>query len=748
MRDAQKPDHRSLGTLVSHLKEGRFVIPDFQREFEWTPQDIRDLMRSLFLDYYIGSLLLWKGKQENFEALACESIYGYTGGSSHREHIVLDGQQRLTAMYYAFVAPDVSAPNRSNRFVFFIQVERLAEENHDEAFRYEWSKRGVALLDDEKAQWALHMFPLAVIGKGGWELGNWIQGYSSYWEDRAGDAGTEEQQAIARRHVEYASEFGELLKGITEQYQVSYIELDRDLAIDKICDIFTQVNSKGIRLDVFDLINALVKPKDVQLKRLWREARPRLEFVDTNRMNVYILQVMSILKQAYCSPKYLYYLLPEQVKTVRELDGSFRKEMLISDPAEFEDLWHTAVDALEGAIAALRHPQEFGAIASRYLPYAAMIPVFAALQEKARMLPPDRKLEANRKLGLWYWASVFTARYSGSVESTAARDFLDVSQWFNDSSAEPALLTEFKVRFRELDLHREVKRGTSVYNGIFNLLVLNGARDWLTGGVSTGEDVGDRNIVPKEWGTQQELESPIDSILNRTPLTAEADEQIIGNRLPNAYLPELIQKNGEQAVRAILESHFISNVAFDILLEVPFTPKHYEQFLQERQRTILAAIESLLIKQRIGLEPQLRELDEALEDIELRLRKLLEDELQGDVAQLPAAVISKADRRISAATRQNPALDGEHLESLAVRLEFCDLRELQDAIVSKPLWPLFESRFSTKEMLSVRFDQIAQLRNAIRHSRSAGNVVRKDGEAALSWFEGVLDAAANPVPAT
>src|SRR3954451_11990092 len=278
MRDAQKPDHRSLGTLLGHLKEGRFVIPDFQREFEWTPQDILDLMGSLFLDYYIGSMLLWKGKQENFEALACEPIYGYAGGDSQREHIVLDGQQRLTAMYYAFVAPDVPAPNRSNRFVFFIQVERLAEEVHDEAFRYEWSKRGMALLDDEEAQWAQHMFPLAVIGRGGWELGNWVQGYSNYWAERAENEASEEA-VVARRHAQYAAEFGELLKGITEQYQISYIELDRDLAIDKICDIFTQVNSKGVRLDVFDLMNALVKPKDVQLKRLWREAAPRLDFV-------------------------------------------------------------------------------------------------------------------------------------------------------------------------------------------------------------------------------------------------------------------------------------------------------------------------------------------------------------------------------------------------------------------------------------------------------------------------------------
>jgi uncharacterized protein with ParB-like and HNH nuclease domain len=51
MKNAQKPDHMSLNTLIAQLREGRFVIPDFQREFEWRPWDIRDLMRSIFLDY-------------------------------------------------------------------------------------------------------------------------------------------------------------------------------------------------------------------------------------------------------------------------------------------------------------------------------------------------------------------------------------------------------------------------------------------------------------------------------------------------------------------------------------------------------------------------------------------------------------------------------------------------------------------------------------------------------------------------
>jgi uncharacterized protein with ParB-like and HNH nuclease domain len=134
MKNAQKPDHMSLNTLIAQLREGRFVIPDFQREFEWRPWDIRDLMRSIFLDYYIGSLLLWKGKKENFEALSCEPAYGYNGkGNPH--YIVLDGQQRLTALYYACLAPDVPLPNRSKRAAYFIYVDKFMAEEYDKAIK-------------------------------------------------------------------------------------------------------------------------------------------------------------------------------------------------------------------------------------------------------------------------------------------------------------------------------------------------------------------------------------------------------------------------------------------------------------------------------------------------------------------------------------------------------------------------------------------------------------------------------------
>ena len=66
------------------------------------------------------------------------------------------------------------------------------------------------------------------------------------------------------------------------------------------------------------------------------------------------------------------------------------------------------------------------------------------------------------------------------------------------------------------------------------------------------------------------------------------------------------------------------------------------------------------------------------------------------------------------------------------------LRELQDAITSKALWSLFEPRFANKEALATKFDQLAELRNGIRHSRAVSEIVRKEGEAAILWFKQVL----------
>jgi hypothetical protein len=285
-------------------------------------------MRSLFLDYYIGSLLLWRSKRENFETLSCEALFG-SEDTGRAHYIVLNGQQRLTAIHYAFFQPDEPLPGRVNPFFYWVDVRRFLDEEHDEAFGYDRrTRRWRELLQDRERQFAEHVFPLSVLGAGGWEVPNWVQDYGRYWRSRAqvlsadGQASEAEQ---AQRFAEGADAFGNHLRELVDQYQISYIELDRDIEVEKVCDIFTQINSRGVRLDTFDLINALLKPKGLQLKLMWRQAAPRLEFVETDKMNVYVLQVMRCACRTNCSPKYLYFLLPRQEKPVRRDDGGLEK---------------------------------------------------------------------------------------------------------------------------------------------------------------------------------------------------------------------------------------------------------------------------------------------------------------------------------------------------------------------------------------------------------------------------------------
>ena len=59
---------------------------------------------------------------------------------------------------------------------------------YDAAFRYDWTRGGFNLLGNTTQQYEDHMFPLSVIGRGGWELPNWVQGYEAYWRNKAAAA--------------------------------------------------------------------------------------------------------------------------------------------------------------------------------------------------------------------------------------------------------------------------------------------------------------------------------------------------------------------------------------------------------------------------------------------------------------------------------------------------------------------------------------------------------------------------------
>ena len=597
----QKPDQMSLGELIADLKKGTYVIPGFQREFKWRPTDINDLMHSIFRDYYIGNLLLWKEKERNFIALNCEPIYG-APEPRRPALIVLDGQQRLSAMYYSFFAPEVPPPKLKKRTFFFIRVNNFMKKKkgYEEEFHHGSNGRTLELFKNRKKQFEEHMFPLALIGQGELKRTSWVRDYEKYWEKKEEEIEDVEASRKAGKNAQNGHKFGERLLKIIDEYQIAYIQLDPDMELEKVCETFTKINTKGVKLDIFDLMNAYLRPKGLELKKMWSEAKDKddLKFMKTDKTKIFVLQAMSVSLQYYFSQNYLYNLIPGREQEMG--DDSSGEKVLIKNKESFERFWGEAVVKLCNAIALLNDPRgEYGIISSKYIPYTSILPVFAVLNDEAEKLEvSEQRLSANDKIKQWYWGGAFTRRYQSQADSTNAKDYQELIDWFKNDAAEPAWIFEFKKHIDGIKMREATQPTGSIYKGVFNLLMLKGAKDWMNGKKPPLDgNFDNHHIVPRSWGKEKKhaLTTSIDTILNITPMSARTNRDVIGKRLPYEYLPELIKEHGKDKVLKILESHFISHKAFNILMKKSFTPADYENFIEEREDTILKAIKKRVL---------------------------------------------------------------------------------------------------------------------------------------------------------
>jgi hypothetical protein len=79
----------SIGRVVKEAVIGKLDIPEFQREFVWTKDQVKELLDSLIKGYPIGSLLIW-------------DLNEYTSGKhvfeERTKDWIVDGQQRIVSL--------------------------------------------------------------------------------------------------------------------------------------------------------------------------------------------------------------------------------------------------------------------------------------------------------------------------------------------------------------------------------------------------------------------------------------------------------------------------------------------------------------------------------------------------------------------------------------------------------------------------------------------------------------------------
>ena len=90
-------NNHSVDNIISWISSGEIAIPEMQRPFVWETSKVRDLMDSLYKGYPIGYLIIWKNPDVKLK----------DGTLSSGKKIVIDGQQRITALTAAIAGKDV-----------------------------------------------------------------------------------------------------------------------------------------------------------------------------------------------------------------------------------------------------------------------------------------------------------------------------------------------------------------------------------------------------------------------------------------------------------------------------------------------------------------------------------------------------------------------------------------------------------------------------------------------------------------
>jgi hypothetical protein len=593
---AEDPGKSSIGDLIGAVRKGNYVIPYFQRGFEWQPSMVSDLFESILQDYYAGLLLFWELDDKRTEQASWDPIWG-ASETDDPNKAILDGQQRISSLYYAIENPKKKFPSRKTYYRWFLDLTMCLNGEFDGALDYKYSKNHYSLSSMKGSQedWIEKgRVPLALLSEPGYlsssDFEDWIKEFIEVKKEENRIPDGTSVMTVYR-----------ILQGILE-YEFITTTLSEEREMQDICNIFARINKKGMNLSTFDLMNAFLYPHGIELRKKWEALdNEKLKSIDGS-MNEYMLKLISLRVQSYCSSKYIYNLIPGERTEQRTETGEKKHVVLVDDADDFENLWRKSLDYGEQSRERVMNTgtYEFGAIKSDFVPNTTLLPVLGALlwEKESRDVSES---SFNEMLARWYWSSVLSGDYSGSSDTTMAKDFRDWRQWFEDRTPiERTNRVDQGFIENELDL-RQVTRGAR-YDAVLCMIAKRGAEDFFKRRVlDTGDYVesriNDHHIFPTNVEELDPENSKFfaelnDSILNRTLLLDETNKHKISNKRPSTYLYELVDEgvvDDEPELKEIMSDHFISPAALECMLEDDF-----DGFIREREKTLTEHIATLV----------------------------------------------------------------------------------------------------------------------------------------------------------
>ena len=586
----------SVSAVLGLIEAGQFVIPEIQRPFVWKRSQVRDLIDSLYNGYPTGYIITWKNPD----------VQSKDGSMANGKHVLIDGQQRITALMAAISGLEVLDED-FNKGRIKIAFNPFAD---DPTKRF--AVQDASHLKDKK----------------------WIPDISELFKPDFRQRAFENEYAQANENVDLdeLSETLLKLKGVANR-QIGVIELDHSLDIDEVTEIFIRINSKGTPLSQSDFVmskmasdtahggnmlrrvvdyfcHLAVKPdfypqmvKDRDFENT--EFAAKIRWLAKDNEDIYDPDYGDMLRVAFMYSfdrgrlSDLVSLLSGRDFQTREykdeiVEDSYNK--LKSGILKFinEYSFEQFVLSIKGA----------GFKSSKLLNSQMALDFAYTLYLKLQDDPNIHQGQMKRLVQKWFVLSTLTGRYVGSPESIMSRDIRNISEKGFLQFAQEAEASALSDTFWRVTLPQNLET-TSVNSPAFNTFLA--AQDYLKSSsiLMKGTMISDlitisgdvHHIFPKAYLKKNGVDSKgrYNQVANYTYLDTQVNKAI-SDDAPCRYFGVILDqcKTRDVQIGNITdENELAANLAENAIPgEVVYMDVNdYDRFLSERRKMMAAMIE-------------------------------------------------------------------------------------------------------------------------------------------------------------
>jgi uncharacterized protein with ParB-like and HNH nuclease domain len=580
----------SVENILNWVKSKEMAIPEIQRPFVWDKTKVRNLMDSLYKGFPVGYLIAWKNPNIKLKG----------GGTSSGKKILIDGQQRVTALRAAILGESIINKEYQKEYI------KIAFH----PLKQEFEVQNPAIIKD--VAWIPDIAPIV---NGEAKITKTIKEYC------------EKNPNVDADKVEDAIEN---LKQIQAK-MLGFVELEPDLDIETVSVIFERINSEGVPLSQADFAMSKIAVYDDFGSNL----RKLIDYFCQLAVSPEFYSQLEITDKEFTKTGYL-----EKIKWLKDenddlydpgyadlLRVAFTSEFnrgkmgdLVSlltgrnfETREFEaEIQDDTFKRLEKSLLKFTNELNFkkfimiirstGFIDSRLINSRATINFAYVSYLKLRDLNVSQS-EIEPFVRKWFVMSILTGRYSSSPESTFDADIKSISKDYQ-KHLKYVEDTELSEAFWSVALVSELEKSnpTSPYlSTFFASQVKENDRGFLSTNITIRDMVEERgdlhHIFPKAYIKKTfNNKKDYNQIANLVYAQSEINSSI-KDTPPSEYFAVVLEqcKGGSVKYGGITELKILkTNMEQNCIPEsiVDMSVEHYHEFLKERRELMARKIKN------------------------------------------------------------------------------------------------------------------------------------------------------------